>query len=330
MGKGKRAVVIGGGTGAPVSIRAALSLGYETSAVVAMADDGGSTGALRRLPGITAAGDVRKCLVAFADDADPAIIRHERLFRMRLNSPGNHVVGNLILGGYERATGSLSAAIAQCERLLRARGHVIPSTFSAVSLSGIDTRGGCVAGQESICHSVEPMSHVFLRTEGEVRPNPEALAAIAAADLIIIGPGSLFTSILPNLLVPGIADAIKASAARVVFVCPLADAQGETRGMDVLAYVDALSRHGLDERLDAIIVNKPKFGNGERTYLAHDRRLNLNVYSVPYTFEMLDRLRTRGVEPYLRHLADTERLTWHNPIALRDVLREVEQTCPLP
>ena len=323
-------MVIGGGTGAPVSIRALLSAGFQTSAVVAMADDGGSTGVLRQLPGITAPGDVRKCLVAFADDGDAEVAKRVRLFRMRLNTPGNHVVGNLILGGYERTFGSFSRSIDACSGLLKARGRVIPSTYSPVTLSGIDAHGGQVAGQWDICHSAEPMSHVFLRSTQPVIANPEALQAIAQADLIVLGPGSMFTSILPNLLVPGIADAIRRAKGRLIFVCPLADAQGETRGMDVMDYVDALSRHGLEGRLDAIIINKPEFGSGDRTYLAHDRNLNLNVYSVAYTTEMLDTLRSRGIEPYVRSLADLDRVTWHNPVALRNVLLEVDATCPSP
>ena len=323
-------MIIGGGTGAPASIRAVLSLGFETSAIIAMADDGGSTGVLRKLPGISAGGDVRKCILAFADDADPLIARRKRLFSMRLTTPGRHVVGNLILGGYERSTGSFSRAIAACEGLLGARGHVIPSTFVPVTLSGIDVHGNTVAGQWDICHSIEPMSHVFLRSETPPVANPEALEAIANADLIVLGPGSLYTSILPNLLVEGIASAICASSALVVFVCPLADAQGETRGMAVADFVSALERHGLEGRIDAVLVNRPHYGNGARTYIAHDADLHLNVYSVPYTGAMLDGLRLRGIEPFLSPLADTERLTWHNPVALRNALSEVIDSCRSP
>ena len=320
---------MGGGTGAPVSIRALLSLGFDTSAIVAMADDGGSTGILRQCPGITAPGDVRKCLVAFAADEEPLVAKRERILRMRLNSPGSHVIGNLVLGGYERARGSFPAAISACEGLLHAKGHVIPSTLEPVRLAGIDARGTTVTGQWDICHSVEPMGHVFLKSARMPEANPEALAAIAQADIIVLGPGSMFTSILPNLLVPGIADAIIRSRAKVVFVVPLADAQGETRGMDVAAYVDALERHGLAERVDFAIINEPRFGGGARTYIAHDRRLNLNVYSVAYTEEALERLRDRGIETILRPLADEERVTWHNPVALRNALLEVADACHL-
>ena len=321
---------MGGGTGAPVSIRALLSLGFDTSCVVAMADDGGSTGILRNLPGVSAPGDVRKCIVAFADDANPTVAKRERLFRMRLNAPGRHVVGNLILAGYERKTGSFAQAIEACERLLQARGRVIPSTYDPVTLSGIDVQGWQVAGQWDICHSSDPMAHVFLRGTENPAPNPEALDAIKKADLIVLGPGSMFTSIVPNLLVPGIADAIRASRATVAFVCPLADAQGETRGMNVADYVAAMERHGLSGRLDAVIVNKPRYGDGSRSYIAHDKTTNLNVYSVPYTNDMLDGLRDRGIEPYLFVLADEERVTWHNPVALRNALREVVLTCHSP
>ncbi len=330
FGEGKKAVVMGGGTGAPVSIRALLSLGYDTSAIVAMADDGGSTGVLRRHPGVTPAGDIRKCLVAFANDADPLIMRRERLFRMRLNSPGNHVVGNLILGGFERKLGSFQEAITACENLLQAKGHVLPSTFDKINLVGTTVMGAEIMGQAAICHAPDPMKSVRLESEGEIHPNPAALQAIAEADLIVIGPGSLFTSMLPNFLVPGIAEAVRQSRAKVVFVCSLADAQGETRGMNVGEYVAALEAHGLAGRLDAVIVNEHKFGNGQRSYLAHDTKLDVNVYSVGYTEVMLKDLQARGIQPILRPLADAERVTWHNPVALRNALREVEDVCRLP
>ena len=322
-----KAVVIGGGTGAPVSIRALLSLGFNVSSIVAMADDGGSTGILRRLPGISAPGDVRKCLVAMADDRDEAIAIREEVFRMRLMAPGHHVVGNLILGGDERSLGSFGEAIAACERLLKARGHVIPSTFDPITLGGVDSRGKVLYGQWDICHSQEPISRVFLAGKTQPTPNAEALAAIAEADLVVLGPGSLFTSIVPNLLIPGIPDALIETKAHVAFVCPLADAQGETRGMDVLGYVRALERHGLKGRINAIIVNKPQYGEGVRTYLAHDRLLDCNVYSVAYTEDALQGLVERGMEPYLRPLADNRHLTWHNPILLRNVFLEVAETC---
>ena len=249
---------------------------------------------------------------------------------MRLLAPGNHVVGNLILAGYERRTGSFAKAIEACEGLLHARGHVIPSTFDAVTLGGIDARGMVMRGQWDICHSPEPITRVFFDGKAAPSPNPEALDAIRDADLIVLGPGSLFTSIVPNLLVPGVVQAIMSSTSPVVFVCPLADAQGETRGLDVLGYVRALERHGLKDRLDAIVVNKPAYGDGVRTYLAHDRVLDCNVYSVAYSEDALQSLVERGIEPYLRPLADRQHVTWHNPTLLRNVLLEVAEACRLP
>lgn len=325
-----KAVVIGGGTGAPVSIRSLLSLGFDVSAIVAMADDGGSTGILRRLPGISAPGDIRKCLVAMADDRDELIQQREEVFRMRLEAPGRHVVGNLILGGFQRQTGSFKGAIDACERLLNARGHVIPSTFDPVTLGGVDSRGKVMYGQWDICHADEPVSRVFLAGKDHPTANPDALSAIECADLIVLGPGSLFTSIVPNLLIPGVVEALTGSNAHIVFVCPLADAQGETRGLDVNGYVRALERHGLKGRIDSVIVNKPQYGDGVRTYLAHDRLLDCNVYSVAYSEDALQGLVERGMEPYLRPLADREHVTWHNPILLRNVLLEVAEACRLP
>lgn len=323
-------MVLGGGTGAPVSVKTLLSLGFETSAIVAMADDGGSTGILRQLPDITAPGDIRKCLLAFADTDDPLVKRRAEIFNTRLVAADNHSLGNLILGAYERKLGSFRKAIASCEELLHAKGHVIPSICDQVTLSGIDVHGNTISGQANICHAVEPMQHVFLRGDKPLAPNKDALRAIKEADLVVLGPGSLFTSILPNLLVPGVVDALRSSKATVVFVCPITDAQGETRGMDVKDCLRAIERHGLEGRINAVVVNRPKYGNGERTYLAHDRRMNLNVYSVPYAEDELQEIRDGGVAVILRSLADNEYSTWHNPRALREALLEVCSACPLP
>ena len=223
------AVVIGGGTGAPVSIRTLLSLGIPTSAVVAMADDGGSTGILRDKADVTPPGDIRKCIAAFADDpTDPLV----RAFKYRFAVADDHALGNLLLAALEDASGSFPEAIRICERLVNAQGHVYPSTLDHVTLTAHTKDGRTLDGQAVACHSRTALESVSLQSdEGAIRPYRPALKAIESADLIVLGPGSLFTSIIPNLLVPGILEAIQRSRGSVLFVCSLADVQGETWGL---------------------------------------------------------------------------------------------------
>ncbi len=252
-----KAVVIGGGTGAPMSIRALLSLGVSTSAVVAMADDGGSTGILREEADVTPPGDIRKCIAAFArDPRDPLV----RAFKYRLAVARDHALGNLMLAALEDACGSFPEAIAVCERLLDAQGHVHPSTLDHVTLLARTRDGRELDGQAVACHSKTALESVRLvgaDASRPIEPYEPALDAIREADLIVLGPGSLFTSIIPNLLVPGIVEAIAASRGRVLFVCSLADSQGETWGLTAREHVEALMAHGMESLLDYVLVHTP-------------------------------------------------------------------------
>ena len=218
------AVVIGGGTGAPMSLRTLLSLGAHTSAVVAMADDGGSTGILREEADVTPPGDIRKCIAAMAENPDDPLTR---AFKYRFTFARNHTLGNLMLSALEDATGSFPEAIAICEKLLNARGSVFPSTLARVTLTAKTRDGRILEGQAVACHSRTALETVRLRGD-DIRAYDPALDAIRAADLIVLGPGSLFTSIIPNLLVPGVVEAIRQSEGACLFVCSLADMQGET------------------------------------------------------------------------------------------------------
>lgn len=303
--RGLSAVVIGGGTGAPVSIRTLLSMGVATSAVVAMADDGGSTGILRDQAGVTAPGDIRKCITAMAgDSADPLT----QAFKMRFGFAENHTLGNLMLSALEVTSGSFPEAIAICERLLDARGHVHPSTLDRVTLVAKTRDGRTLEGQAVANHSRTALKRVALRSEGPIVAYGSAVEAIRAADLVVLGPGSLFTSIIPNLLVPGITEAIRESGATTTFVCSLADLQGETRGMSVLQHYEALADHGMAGTVDYMLVHDVRADEareGERF-----RRLP----AAPGDFEAIERAGTKVV---LRDLSETDRLSWHNPEKLR-------------
>ena len=335
-----RAVVIGGGTGAPVSIRTLLSLGVTTSAVVAMADDGGSTGVLREEADATPPGDIRKCLVAFAKDpADPLV----RALKYRFAVARDHALGNLLLTALEDACGSFPEAIAVCERLVDAQGHVYPSTLDHVVLSARTCDGRVLDGQAVACHSRTALESVWLAGEDGRAPRPfePALQAIREADLIVLGPGSLFTSIIPNLLIPGVVDAIRESRGRVLFVCALADVQGETWGLTAREHFEALAAHGMEGLVDYMLVHSkvplraesPATGSfaaisgadleHASTSDLNDTQLIRGVRPISISYADMLAIQARGPIVISRNLADPERPTWHSPFALRDAFQNV-------
>lgn len=341
-GETVRAVVIGGGTGAPVSIRTLLSMGVETSAVVAMADDGGSTGALRDEADVTPPGDVRKCIAAMAADPNDPLTR---AFKYRFTFANNHTLGNLLLSALEDATGSFPEAIAICEDLLHARGHVYPSTLDRVTLHARTRDGREVEGQAVASHSRTALERVELRAAVPIVAYEPALEAIREADLIVLGPGSLFTSIIPNLLVPGVVDAIRESPGAVVFVCSLADVQGETWGLTAREHLEALLDHGMEGLIDFMIVHASKplkpegMSTGAFAAVAGDesprqsaasrraRKRSPHTRPVFIDYQDLQAIQAEGPLVIARNLADPEHPTWHDPKALRDAFEEVLSLC---
>lgn len=332
-----KAVVIGGGTGAPVSIRTLLSLEAEVSAVVAMADDGGSTGILREEAGVLPPGDIRKCLAAMAsDDTDPLT----KAFKYRFAFARNHTLGNLMLSALEDATGSFPEAIEICEDLLDAQGKVYPSTLDKVRLCAAACDGTRLDGQANASHSTTALYHVWLESDQVVQAYEPALQAIRQADLIVLGPGSLFTSIIPNLLVPGVVDAIAESKGVTLFVCSLADMQGETWGLSALEHYDALIRHGMEGLVDYMLVHstealRPDDTADRMARAAHIQAEDAGVVPqaaaaagkvvrpVLIDYEDACSIQQHGTMVLLRDLRDPLKPTWHDPNALRDAIRAV-------
>ena len=341
-GESVRAVVIGGGTGAPVSIRTLLSMGAQTSAVVAMADDGGSTGILREEADVTPPGDVRKCIAAMAADPDDPLTR---AFKYRFAFARNHTLGNLMISALEDACGSFPQAIQICERLLQARGHVYPSTLERVYLEAVTRDGRAIEGQAVACHSRTALERVSLRADGPIRPYEPALQAIREADLVVLGPGSLFTSIIPNLLVPGVTEAIRESKAATLFVCSLADMQGETWGLTAREHIEALLAHGMEGALDYVLVHSPEplrpedmasglfnavTGDDDRSSIGQmgDLELSGRVRPVRITYQDIRLVQEAGGPLVIvRNLVDPMHPTWHSPAALRDAFAGVIRLC---
>ena len=306
------AVCVGGGTGQPQVLRALRGHGWELAAVVAMADDGGSTGAIRRAMGALPPGDVRNCLVALAEDPASDLAR---TLQRRLSFAGNHSLGNLLLATLADETGSFVTAVREIERQLGCIGHVHPSTTEYVTLRGITRDGRTIRGEEMIGHGPCTLSRVWLDPETPAACS-DAVEAIRSADLVILGPGSLFTSIIPNALVPGVAEALRETSALRIFICPKADTQYETWGLAADEYVMALYDHGLEGCIDAVLVHRAETGEGTGTRMfraltadevAADaaRRAFMATRRFPYSEDVLPHIHpVRADKEVLAHLRD--------------------------
>jgi uncharacterized cofD-like protein len=236
-----RVVALGGGHGTAVTLRAARRYASEVTAIVSVADDGGSTGRLREQLDVVALGDLRKCLVALA--ADGSVLARAFEHRFDGGDLKGHALGNVVLAGMVEAAGGLVSGIDESATLLGATGRVLPATVERVVLKAVGDRGE-VNGQVAVSRAGQ-IERVSLDPEG-CRPPDEALEAIEAADQIVIGPGSLYTSVLAAAAVGGIARAISAASAQRVYVCNLRPQVPETEGYDVADHVSALRRHGVE------------------------------------------------------------------------------------
>lgn len=260
MSKEKRIVVIGGGTGTYTVLSALKDKPVYLSAIVSMADDGGSTGILREEFGILPTGDVRRALVALSRHPDELLAK---LFNYRFREGGlnGHNLGNLILTALERISGNFEKALSDASRLLAVeKGEVIPVTLSNVRLMAELENGVTIRGETNIDipkHDGElAINKIWLSPEAKA--NPKALRAIRQADLVIMGPGDIYTSIIPNLLARGVSEAIAQSKAKKIFVCNLMTKYGETHGFVANDFVSTLENYLGKEVLDAVILNNQK------------------------------------------------------------------------
>ncbi|MGH2470377.1 MAG: gluconeogenesis factor YvcK family protein, partial [Chloroflexota bacterium] len=242
LSRGPKIVAIGGGHGLATLLHGLKEHSSNLTAIVTVADDGGSSGRLRKAFHIPAPGDIRNCIVALAD-AEPLV---RDLFQYRFAEGGNlegHSLGNLFIAALNDITGSFDHALRESSRVLAVRGQILPATLENVTLSAVMADEMMVHGESNIPESGREIDRVYLQPEG-IAAYGEAVSAILDADLIVIGPGSLYTSLLPNLLIEDIQQAIRASSARKVYVCNVATQKGETDGFEVDDHIRALYRHG--------------------------------------------------------------------------------------
>jgi len=251
--RGARIAAIGGGTGLSVLLHGLKEHTSNITAVVTVADDGGSSGRIREQFDTLPPGDIRNCLVALAD-AEP-LMRELFQFRFEGNSElSGHNFGNLFITALSKVTGDFEKAIKESSKILAIRGQVIPSTLHKVKLVAEHTDGTKTFGESKIPNRKTPIKKVYLNPSN-CRPTEEALEAIYEAEAIVFGPGSLYTSVLPNLLVPGIAEAIVHSKATKIYVCNVMTQSGETDNFTACDHLKTLCQHTHPRIIDYCIVN---------------------------------------------------------------------------
>ncbi len=253
LGRGPTITVIGGGHGLSVLLRGIKTSTNNISAVVTVADDGGSSGRLREELGIIPPGDLRNCLVALAD-TEPLM---EKLFQYRFEGDSalaGHNFGNLFIAAMNEVTGDMETALKESSKVLAVRGRVIPASKEHVRLDAIMTDGTVVEGESQIPEAHKKIRRVRLFPK-KVSAVPAALEAIESADAIILGPGSLYTSIMPNLLVDGVADTLKKSKAIKIYICNVLTQPGETDNYTAAQHAKAILDHTGRGAIDYVLVN---------------------------------------------------------------------------
>jgi len=315
---GIRVVAIGGGTGLSTllkglkgfvpspsdvsAVRQDLPLIRDLSAIVTVSDDGGSSGRLRKEFNMLPPGDIRNCIVALSEDE--ALL--SKLFRHRFEKGSGlegHSFGNLFLAALTSLTSDFSEAVRLSSEILLTRGHIYPATTSNIELEALMEDGTRVRGETNITASKGRIRELFL-VPPDVGPMPQTLEAIANADLITIGPGSLFTSLIPNLLVRGIAEAIVESSATKVYVCNLMTQANESLGLTAADHIRALNRHAHKQIFDYALINRSSVSNEMKAKYALEGACQI--------VNDLDAIEALGVIPVLGDYLEEAGVARHN------------------
>jgi len=317
LARGPRVVAIGGGTGLSALLRGLKEHTSHLTAVVTVADDGGSSGVLRSELGIPPMGDIRNCIAALAD-AEPLM---NELLQYRFPTPadapdptptglGGHAVGNLLIAAVtDLEGGDFEEGIRRMNRILAVRGQVVPASGTPLTLHARLHDGTVVDGQSRIMRT-SGIETIWL-TPGDVEPTDDALAAIAEADLIVLGPGSLYTSVLPSLLIPGIREAVIASSAMRVFACNVATQAGETADLDLADHVEALVGLTAPGIVDVVVANNRFDARPPEEWTAEPVRLRWPPSTTPVPRLVLDAV------------VDVDNAHHHDPARLAESLLRV-------
>lgn len=307
--RGPKIVALGGGTGLSTLLRGLKDYTSNLTAIVTVADDGGSSGILRDELGILPPGDIRNCLVALAD-TEPLM---EGLFQHRFTEGEfkGHSFGNLFIAVMTEITGDFELAVKESSKVLAIRGRVYPATLSDMVLCAEHEDGEISRGESTIPTHLVPVKRVFIEPENAV-PLEENLEAIKEADAIIMGPGSLFTSVIPNLLIKDIAEAIRDSKAIKIYVCNVMTQPGETSNYTAADHVEQIFAHSGFKVFDYIVVNDEAIPEDLAQKYAAD-----GAYPVIIDY---DRLKKLGVHVIKGSLISNQNLVRHNPQRLSELI----------
>ncbi len=253
----KKIVCVGGGTGNFAVLRGLRNYDVDLSAIVSMADDGGSTGILRDELGVLPPGDVRQCLVALSNSSE--MMRSLMNYRFENGGLEGHSFGNLLLSALEKVTGSFEVAVEEMGKILSIRGKVIPVTTHQVRLKMVLNNRRLLEGEKEVYLSQEiDQGYKSIYLEPFPKANPHAVDEIRSADMIVVGPGGLHTSLIPNLLVDGVSEALRSTDAKIAFVVNLMNRKGQTTGFKVSDYLNEINRFIGEDIFDFILVNNQK------------------------------------------------------------------------
>lgn len=314
--KGPKVVVVGGGTGLSTMLRGLKEWTSNITAIVTVADDGGSSGRLRVEMGVLPPGDVRNTLVALADTESLM----EKLFQYRFETGDGlrgHTFGNLFIAAMTDITGDFEQAVRESSKVLAVRGRVLPSTLDPVTLHAEYEDGSSAAGESSIARPGRRIDRVYLNPS-DPKPLDEALRALREADVIVLGPGSLYTSVLPNLLVPGIAETIRRSKAVRLYVCNVMTQPGETDGYKASDHVRALIEHAGKDIVDYALIHRGRVSPAlEKKY----RRIGQHPVMAD-----VRTVRTLGVQPVARSMVSQSDLVRHDAALLTVAIEDLWET----
>ena len=311
--QGPHIVVIGGGTGLSVLLRGLKEYSSNITAIVSVGDDGGSSGRIREEFGMVPVGDVRNCIVALSDREDLM----EQLFDYRFergDGLDGHSLGNLLLVAMAYLTGSFHDAVSDINEVLQIRGKVLPVTDEPITLKAILDDDTEIIGESCVSQADRPIVRLTIEPE-DVQPLEEALEAIASAEAIILGPGSLFTSIIPNLLVDGIVEAILKSKAMKFYVCNVMTQAGETDNFTAEDHLFSLLEHGRKGIVDYIIVNNHEAIDREIL----QRYAEEGAIPVTYHKDKLEQLQVKVVEA---NLLNEQQVLRHNSERLAETIMD--------
>ena len=311
--RGPRIITIGGGTGLSTLLHGLKEYTSNITAVVTVADDGGSSGRLRKELNVLPPGDIRNCLVALADTG-PLM---EKLFQFRFNDGKDlkgHNFGNLFITAMSKVTGDFEQAIKASSKVLAIRGSVVPATLTRVVLKALHKDGTETLGESKIPKKESPIEKIFIKPP-DCRPTVESLEAIKKAHVIILGPGSLYTSVMPNLLIEGMYAAIKQSKAVKVYVCNVMTQAGETDNYTASAHVKAIIEHTGPGVVDYCVVN-----TGRIPPELFEKYEGENAYPVLVDEE---RMKALGCEIIKANVIDTDKVVRHDPHKLAKIIAEL-------